>query len=81
MESMRRSLLSLSCRAGCLKTLNTPEATTFGLINVRFRKRRDIRRAPSKLYYVREPTPKEPVEFEMIVNKYRIYKTEVGSIK
>lgn len=81
MECIGRNLLALSRKTGCLNSLNTPEMTVFGLINVRFRKRRDVRKAPSKIYDVREPTPKDPEEMKIMRDKYRKYKTQIGSIR
>lgn len=74
-------MLALSRRTGCLNSLNTPEMTVFGLINVRFRKRRDVRKAPSKIYNVREPTPRDPEEMKILLDKKRKYYTQIGSIK
>lgn len=61
--------------------VNTPQPTVFGLISVRFRKRRDqVKRAPSKIYYVRRPTPKDPEETKFLATELKHYNTKVKSI-
>jgi len=77
----RLSFLSMkSCKANNINILTT-ETTSFSLTSVRFRKRRDQpRRAPSKIYYVRQPTPKDPEEMAFLNTELKHYNTKMKSI-
>lgn len=71
----------------CIKCHSLPinavsaKVNVFGIINVRFRKSRWARRrAPSKMYYVRQPTPKDPDEMTFLEREDKIYNTKIKSI-
>ncbi|XP_059145317.1 small ribosomal subunit protein mS26-like [Physella acuta] len=49
--------------------------------SVRFRKPRWVPIAKSKEFYVRKPTPIDPVEYDMLNTRYNLYRAEVLSIR
>ena len=48
---------------------------------VRWRKRRWSPRAPSKIYYVRTPTPMDPNETEELRDRYNNYRHQIKSLR
>jgi len=82
MSCQKMSNTLLFAIKGTLSDLRTPATTCFATTQVRFRKRRDQmpRRAPSKLYIVREPTLRSDDEKEYLSTAYTHYRTKLKSV-
>lgn len=87
MSFLRRTLKKLKLNKNSSSTDSdvlgaTTKADLFGFVTqIRFRKTRFIpRRAPSKIYYVRQPTPKDPEEMAYLDRELKHYNTKIKSI-
>ncbi|XP_067935311.1 small ribosomal subunit protein mS26-like [Watersipora subatra] len=75
------NVLSQTIRFTRLSLENSKVINNFSTTSVRFRKKRFVpRRAPSKMYYVREPTPKDHEETQILKKELNIYNTQMKSI-
>ena len=77
MNKCIRSILSFTNSLS--RSLLTADESQFVRL-VRFRKRRWSPRAPSKIYYVRQPTPIDPEEKEELKLRYNNYRHELKSL-
>ena len=62
------------------RNIDAPESC-LSLLFVRWRKLRTKPRAASKMYYVRQPTPKDPEETEELQLRYAHYRTIIRAIR
>ena len=77
-------MFSASCQSLLKETLSSlqrVQTTPIPLTFVRWRKKRDIPRAKSKFFVVREPTYQPPEEREELLFRYKRYNTQMKAIR
>ncbi|KAL4231704.1 hormone [Mactra antiquata] len=74
------ALNRLTC-CSCIITKASQSAKCPNLTFVRFRKPVWVKKSPSRIYRVREPTPIDPIEAQKMMEWTRVYNTEVKSIR